>query len=445
MGRENFGVREGEKENKDSKGSLNKFTRREFLKFILALSSGAFLWFIFPNLLKRSVPEKKDNPEETFFRILNLILSNYENNNERFFDENEIDKYLESVKNGENKIVNFCFTKKYRTPEEVLGELWKIKLEKNKNLKGEKNLSTIAQEICYEYQQQPKGYIKSLEHFSSYLNNVIIESLTIIDFDSLLERMGFSEERKNIILSFFYSDPTKETSFINFLRQVLLSLILVEVCFVDEKNYHLNLKTLELILRNYGLSFLNSIPSLHDNIISFGPFQISKHVLPQKNSELTGTYPPRVITRFINKNLLSRLPSDLKERYKFPEFIDDLRDRNHYRVQVFSMIYYLLNLFSCFSTKRLKSLLPTGKDEEEKDQRIKNRKVKFLNELAFYLAGAHHSPARINSLFINYLKNNFNPEGGKTFYEYIEQIGKKSHYPRKLFIYLKKFSVNYQA
>jgi len=391
-----------------------KLTRRQFLTIlggVLGLIGGTLIW-------RRFMRERiKKGPEEItledFLMKINEELLEIENNDTRPKEELKLD------------IEGATFPAKaylLGNPQLSLDTLWEEKIDYiEQNIKDKKLVfyfRDLKLSLLENFENQPKGYISDLSILRRYIQGCILESLSILDTEKLFshERYNFDEERRKLILEIL-----NDEDFLNFLYLTILSLILVETCYISKESDR-NKKLLSYLLNNYGLKFLAYIPSIYDARLSLGPFQLTDLVVGKEKDKF---YPINFMNSFV-----TQFDKDTREKYKLPEYqlpdsLEKFNIRDHFRAEVYLLLFYLLELFRKI-------------DIEEIKRAYSQNKKWFYYQLCYYLAGCHHLPGISQKHFIEFLRQEENIEKQKSFVDFLRSQKVKG----SIVVYLKRFRGN---
>ena len=385
-----------------------KITRRELLGLI-----GASAFMILAGKYLRDIFSEK-KPEKSEEKEYLEKLSEIEKNNNRYSTE---DLQIEKPQNG--GILSEAYSSEDSTSALVF--LWNKKIERVeksiKNLEKRRKIKTAAklkerinkfkelQKKSSDMWQREKGFVKDLNEFEEYLNLCTLETLSNFDIDKFLNTKKYNEDK---ILSI------KKFLFLFFLQihKFLINIIITEVCHLDKEDPKENFKILTFILRKHGLTFLSFIPALHDNLVSFGPFQLTPLVINPEDEE--NIYPITYMNKF------------LKENHKLPNNLEEFRVRDHYKAEILLSLYYVADILK--TTKILDNIESILSNEE-------NLKW-FLEQIFYYLAGAHHYPSPTKENFENFMEKffteQFNQKTEKeSFLNYIKESSEHGKYIKR--------------
>lgn len=392
-----------------------RITRREFLTLVVLALLGVLGYKLLPRIIKKTKEEAEEEKEaillEEKLSEINKRLLNLENNNAQL-DYSDLAKEInEYLKNKEISDLTKYYLMEIEKGLEafVIDNLWEEKInlveEKLKGNRKEKEerileFRKFKEILMNEYEELPKGYIKDIEEFKTYLKFCILEVFFTLKLEELLEneRFKFDEEKRNLTFQILGDEK-----FLNYFVNLLLALILNEISNIS-KDKEINRKMLEYLLRKYGLRFITSIPSIYDIVPSFGPFQLTNLVIGEEKDKF---YPINFMNQFIME-----FEQDMKKKYKLPDYklpsnIYGLRLRDHFKAEILLLLFYLLEVFKKINLEILKKFL------EKRDW--------FYKQLIYYLGGAHHLPAKSKELFLEFLSDERNLEYEKGFIDFIEE------------------------
>ncbi len=153
---------------------------------------------------------------------------------------------------------------------------------------------------------------------------------------------------------------------------------------LPSRNGKLNKEVFDFVLRNYGREFLELFPSLHDNLASIGPYQLTSHTIYASGKEKRGA---------------SKINYCLDEKQRIPDSVIKLEGNHHHKAAYMLAIHNLSILVRNLNIKQKKTLKKIWSDDDNIIQ---------------YVATAHHNPGR--ALFS--AKKWLNAEGKKDYVNY---------------------------
>ena len=376
-----------------------KISRRRFLKIITL----GVLSLIIYELIKRKKGEKEPIKEEKYLektlKNINKFLVKIENNDKRERFEEEFIEYLK------NKAISYPLEAYIMDDSELaLDTLWEEKndfLEKRNLEELIKRFREIKLKKLESLETSKRGYVNNFKIFRLYVNNCISEVFLTFNWDKIFqdERYRYNKEQTEL-----FEQIISDQDFLKILSNTLIAIILTEICYIDEEAEK-NLKLLEFLLNKHGLLFIVNIPSLYDERLSLGPFQLTDLVV---NPDKEKFYPINFMNQFIKE-----FPEEIKKeynlpQYKIPEKLEDFGIRDHFKGEILLLLYYLLELFKNFNLNLLKDAL--------------KKKDWFYYQVSYYLAGCHHLPGKTKKLFEEFLnKDNINQEKG--FVDFVNYKG----------------------
>lgn len=386
-----------------------KISRRKFLKLLgSGLVIGLGSYFLLSKLLKLLF-SKKEEDRKTLKEILEEInkgLSELENNKE--FDPSQnlsvnlsekLKKFIESNSLGGLIGKYFVFDNKNEiNPYFILDNLWEEKIGKVEE-EFKENFRKLKIEILEDYEENPGKRIDLREFFNNYLNNCLIESLSIIDIDKLSRRFELSQEKMDI-LKIILEDSKFYRTILIFLSLIILN----EISYASKDNPEINLEILNYLISNFGINFISCIPSIYDERISFGPFQLTDIVVGENNTKRS--YPISIINEC--------LKDEFENYYKLPNNLKDFRKRHHYRGVIFLCIYNLCRYLKKLNENQLFEI----------ENLIKNKRENFYYNLILILAASHHGGEGVIKEFLK-------PENEREFSENVKN-------------YLERIKINYE-
>lgn len=386
-----------------------KISRRKFLKLLgSGLVIGLGSYFLLSKLLKLLF-SKKEEERKTLKEILEEInkgLSELENNKE--FDPSQnlsvnlsekLKKFIESNSLGGLIGKYFVFDNKNEiNPYFILDNLWEEKIGKVEE-EFKENFRKLKIEILGDYEENPGKRIDLREFFNNYLNNCLIESLSIIDIDKLSRRFELSQEKMDV-LKIILEDSKFYRTILIFLSLIILN----EISYASKDNPEINLEILNYLISNFGINFISCIPSIYDERISFGPFQLTDIVVGENNTKRS--YPISIINEC--------LKDEFENYYKLPNNLKDFRKRHHYRGVIFLCIYNLCRYLKKLNENQLFEI----------ENLIKNKRENFYYNLILILAASHHGGEGVIKEFLK-------PENEREFSENVKN-------------YLERIKINYE-
>jgi hypothetical protein len=127
----------------------------------------------------------------------------------------------------------------------------------------------------------------------------------------------------------------------------------------------LNRDVLEFLLKNAGSRYVYSLPSIYDDRVSFGPYQISAEALGYIDLQ----HPVGGV---------SKINGALPESKRLPNSIANLRGADHHKAALLFAIYNLATLIKKLQPKELVTLKKVWKNH--------------ITAVVQYIAAAHHMP-----------------------------------------------------
>jgi len=210
----------------------------------------------------------------------------------------------------------------------------------------------ISRRLVEGYNQETATKL-SFEEYLEVIQKIILAVKKALNINGLIDFIiNFVEEKNKINEEVKEKEEVKkalENLFKNFFQKltskVLVAIILRELLpplTSQDKNFEakVNILFFEILLRMAGTQFIEAIPSMHDDVISFGPFQIS--ILIQKNIQ-------NIASTLNTEDLYSEwrnifnLPPDLP--ISLPLEIKDLNGAWHYVWFVLNLINFLRGFF----------------------------------------------------------------------------------------------------
>lgn len=388
-------------------------SRREFLRIAFGTSVLLFAESIFPLILTACKPSEQENlkdvykPEKLKDKPGNAEIEmsystpdrDYRDKLHQAISSGLREKYLGGEKadistldkGGSFEIViktNFY---------EALKSLHEEKKKKIKKEKEQKDWEEISTRILNQYENNVPNRINIFE-YRRILDEIINSVKTLIPPED-------QDKNNNWILVRKFLEKLKS----HHLIAVILRELLPPLKSKDEIS--INVEFFNILLTSAGTQFIEGIPSLYDEVISFGPFQLSEII--EKSIE------DFLKIKLLNKEgfkkswrNLWKLPDNVE--VEIPQFIKSVDGAWHY-------VWFIINIIKLIYFMYL-SYLENKKEEEFKkvfEDKILNNEENFMT----FIALAHHRPGMLVN-FINSLINNqsivFEDE---ILQSYIENIG----------------------
>lgn len=217
--------------------------------------------------------------------------------------------------------------------------------------------------------QQITEYKKKQTHtsFMAYQSHIIVV------IEKLKKNINWKNLKNNLKLSQSDADLVKKIS-LSFNGKDMTAYIMTEL--MPSSDGKLNVLMLDFLLRNAGKEYVEGIPALYDDKVSFGPYQFTEYAVFCTSSENRGA---SVINQSVRKDL------------KIPGSVIHLRGDYHHRAAYLFAVYNI--------TLMIKSL-------DEKQKKVLNQSWrKNRDDLFLYCAVAHHNPAAARRAARKWLDN----------------------------------------
>jgi hypothetical protein len=238
---------------------------------------------------------------------------------------------------------------------------------KSLNVIDEDTWGEVSKRILDWYKANPPNRI-SIEEFKKILRQII---------DKLKESLK-DEFSNDEYINFFFSNLDPE---------LLISLSLREILPNPNKSdeeYIYNFILFNIFLNVAGTQFIEGIPALYDNLVSFGPFQFTS--LPVK--DIVNSYS----TYFDEEKFKKEMKTIFKREIEFVNDIKDLDNGMHY-------IWFIINAFRIF----MGILMSLNNDEQkEKFVNLLSNKENFVK----FVALSHFSPQTALKIVMQSLQGN---------------------------------------
>ena len=239
------------------------------------------------------------------------------------------------------------FNDNYELPtnKEVLTALWDKKFEKYSKTGAKAHL---YDELVLKFDEATNHRI-SLKDYIAEFNEIIDEVRDNINWESMIGRhvWGKHREQKLNILQSYANQISAED---------IVSISMKELLPPEDAEY--KAETLDFIYSVRGKQFADLIPSLHDNLASIGPGQLTSNVINEKNQGASG----------INEYL----PSNMQ----LPDSIIELRGWDQEQAKYQNLIAQLADGLSRINDEKTLKYMEKMNDED----------------FHLYLGGLHHRP-----------------------------------------------------
>jgi hypothetical protein len=210
---------------------------------------------------------------------------------------------------------------------------------------------TKVPQIIERYLSSPRGYT-TLPKFVSHTNTVVANAKKSLNWDGICKKYGLGSVGCRTLQEIVARLHGKD-----FIAYGMTELF--------PENAELNVRFLDFMLRNAGVSYIMHIPAAHDNMLSLGFYQFTSLAVGKTDK---GTGGATVINEFVK-------PSGLK----IPGSVSLLSGDDHHVAAVYFAVYNLAQMMSRLSDKGIAVLASKHKD--------------FQDEMVMFIASAHHLPA----------------------------------------------------
>ncbi|MEM0476386.1 MAG: hypothetical protein QW367_01975 [Candidatus Aenigmatarchaeota archaeon] len=392
-------------------------SRREFLRIAFGTAVLLFVESIFPPILtscKPSEPEKTEDvykPEKLKDKPGNAeIEMSYSTSDRNYRDKlyQAISGSLRGKYLGDKK-ADISRLDKGSSFEIVIKTnfyeaLKSLHEEKKKKIKKEKqkDWEEISTRILNQYGNNFPNRINIFEYMR-ILDEIINSVKTLIPPED-------KDKNNNWILVRKFLEKLKSYHLIAVILRELLPPL------KSKEEISINVEFFNILLTSAGTQFIEGIPSLHDEVISFGPFQLSEIIEESIKVFLK--------IKLLNKEgfkkswrNLWKLPDNVE--IEIPQSIKSVDGAWHY-------VWFIINIIIKLIYFMYLSYLENKKEEEFKkvfEDKIINNEENFMT----FIALAHHRPGMLVN-FINSLINNqsivFKDEIPQSYIENIREYAK---------------------
>ncbi|MFP4424212.1 MAG: hypothetical protein ACLFP2_03180 [Candidatus Woesearchaeota archaeon] len=254
-----------------------------------------------------------------------------------------------------------------------LDSMWKKKLKGNPGLKNfyEKRISS------YDHKEAEK---MPFQEYLDTIDKVIEETYHNIDWETVrkhkpIRHLPSEEGLKAIPLDTERTELLKEMAGAISSKD-MLSYAMTELMpsYDGEKNR----AVLEMLVEEAGPEFINRIPSLGDNLLSFGPYQLTYHVIGESGRyDATGA---------------SIISKALPEEMQIPKDLIEIQGNDHHKAAYLLAINNIADALRKVDSKHIKMLNDNWKGNME--------------NIAKYIAIANHYPTYAHRTFRFWIENN---------------------------------------
>lgn len=256
---------------------------------------------------------------------------------------------------------------------ERLSRMWQAKLERAKNHESDEypqDLMSAAKELYSTYDVRAP-HRSSLSIVRSKAARSLEEVRRSQKLDAVSSIPAFAKFSESHTRLFKYIE-----SLIH--EQTLIAYSVTELMPTSgADSASIGIEMYDFLLRSAGEDYIDRIPALGDTLVSFGPYQMTKHAIGEDFG------PPR------GASLMQRYL--LKERH-IPQSVSELRGSEHHKAA------YLFALYNIASAVRMLS-------EKDAKQLLLQREWLSEADLSAFIAAAHHLPKPAIRAFAGYAKD----------------------------------------
>lgn len=233
--------------------------------------------------------------------------------------------------------------------KERLGNLWKQKLLRAKG-KGDAfppEMLKVAKTLfdSYDIDKSPKSTMQS---YRAEIDTSIREVRKSIELDNLRKTRAFADlTDDHLRLLKMLDQKVTATS--------LLAYSVTELMPTEGSDAPIGIEIYEFLLRNAGSAFVDRIPALGDNFISFGPYQFTSHALKEAGDVAEGA---SYMHRHLSKD---------KNNRQIPATVTQLRGNGHHKAAYLFGLYNLALGVRGLSDAQAKSLAMDSKWVTDRD------------------------------------------------------------------------------
>jgi hypothetical protein len=258
-----------------------------------------------------------------------------------------------------------------------LAQMWKTKLERMKRFDGryEPGIVQLAHDAFLTYRPGDTGETNIVD-YARDMRDTVADLQARFDVGRILavepfRRFSFTQEQAQLLDVLVRQIDATD----------LLATLATEVAATKEGGA-LSVRVLDFLLKNAGSKFIDAIPALFDNQLSFGGFQLTPHVVSDRGKGAANGGASIIDAAFGSRVL----PKELRQ----------LRGLDHVKAAYLFGIYNLAEL-----VHHLKADPKKGVPDRVWPL------LQHLHELrpgtaAGFIAAAHHAPARARKAFFDY-------------------------------------------
>mgnify|MGYP006277507251 CR=1 FL=1 len=245
--------------------------------------------------------------------------------------------------------------------EGQLQGLWQKKLAKMEKRGWENDkVNDFYEDTILSYDHDDDTRMR-LTTYMQNIDKTIEGMIQSLDWDSISKRKRLTSKKGDILKDIASSFEAND----------LVSYMLNEIMPPGARQR--NLDVLDMLVSEAGETFISLIPSLHDPLVSLGPYQVTKYTV---NEEGTGG--------------ASALNFALPKDKRLPDSVQELTPQDHH---VASYLFAINNLADALrQTKDISSLKDDGWRA-------------YHDEIVAYCSTAHHHPAASRRAFAKWVEN----------------------------------------
>lgn len=322
-----------ENKSKQENKNSNPLSRRKFLKMIGISSAGLAAGILFKDLLN----DREKGREKYEIKFGEIKINTNELAGKKLGGLYK--HYLGLEDSIVPKILKVDFEKQLKT-------LWQMKEEKSGLTRpAEKTRDNLFE----EYNKKRTGM--DLEMYKNEATSSVENVYNNLNWEKAGKKFKLNENKIDLLKEFAKEIKGSE----------ILAYSLTELMPSDTGE--INVKILDLLLKNAGREFVESIPAVYDHYTSFGPFQFTHYSIFNDGKKREGA---SKLAEFLNID-------------NFPSSVTNIRGNQNFEAAYLFAIYNLILLIKSLSSANI--------------EKIKKYWNKNEDDLIQYIATAHNKPA----------------------------------------------------
>ncbi|MFO7710245.1 MAG: hypothetical protein R6V53_00605 [Candidatus Woesearchaeota archaeon] len=253
-----------------------------------------------------------------------------------------------------------------------LNSMWKKKLNSTPELKG------FYEEKIASYDHKETEKMTFPEYLDS-IDNIIEETYQNIDWETVRRHKPIGHIPSEVGLKAIPLDPER-TGLLKEMAGAISAKDMISYAMTElmpSYDGKKNRAVLEILVEEAGPEFINCIPSLGDDILSFGPYQLTEHVIGESGRyDATGA---------------SIISKALPEEMQIPTELEDIQGDDHHKAAYLLAINNIADALRKVDSGQIRHLNDNWKEN--------------LGNIAKYIAIANHHPKDAHRTFRLWIEN----------------------------------------